>query len=230
MSQYPSSQFRYLSEDTLSALHSLSPEDSIVLFTPVVPHPPDSDLQGQNVDPFEPLGRALSRYHARIRHVPYIPEIGLTKTLLLFFKNASAVIVVWCEPTSALRSHAQLYMPGSQNGTTKSFMGQMQFLKDTRKALYPTRAQANDRARVPLIVITTGPSGSLLDQNVGMHDYDTVLYCPYSAQALADLADTLYDGDLSNHQAAFGAASGEVSRLSLGVKKEQEHSNEIVEN
>ena len=40
-----------------------------MLLTPVVPLPSQesTDLS----DPFEPLGRALARRHARVRHVPY---------------------------------------------------------------------------------------------------------------------------------------------------------------
>lgn len=57
-------------------------------------------------DPFEPLGRALSRSHPRIRHVPYTISGGLTSTHMTFLNLASAVVLVLCNASSAF-SEAQ---------------------------------------------------------------------------------------------------------------------------
>lgn len=57
-------------------------------------------------DPFEPLGRALSRSHPRIRHVPYTLSGGLTSTHMTFLNLASAVVLVLCNASTAF-SEAQ---------------------------------------------------------------------------------------------------------------------------
>lgn len=53
----------------LSSIRLLQSTDVIILLTPVVI--PISQDPTDISDPFEPLGRSLSRRHARIRHVPY---------------------------------------------------------------------------------------------------------------------------------------------------------------
>ncbi|KAF2491889.1 hypothetical protein BU16DRAFT_585060 [Lophium mytilinum] len=73
-------------------LRALHPSSFLVLFTPVVP--PPSPSASPNTDPFEPLGRALAQHHARIRHVPYVPSVGMTDTHLAFLRHAGAVVVV----------------------------------------------------------------------------------------------------------------------------------------
>ena len=52
------------------------------------------------MDPFEVFGRALSTYHAQIRHVPYVAKVGFTDTHDQFIDEADAVITVVCEPES----------------------------------------------------------------------------------------------------------------------------------
>ncbi|KAF2454484.1 hypothetical protein BDY21DRAFT_366248 [Lineolata rhizophorae] len=55
----------------------------------------DADVDDEPpMDPFEPLGRALSRHHRRVRHVPFVPRVGLTATHGPFVALAGAVIVV----------------------------------------------------------------------------------------------------------------------------------------
>lgn len=64
-----------LLQDTSRALpeiRALKETDLIILLTPMVmPMNKESTVVS---DPFEPLGRALARSHARIRHVPYLPR------------------------------------------------------------------------------------------------------------------------------------------------------------
>ncbi|KAF2146034.1 uncharacterized protein K452DRAFT_294643 [Aplosporella prunicola CBS 121167] len=104
------------SAPALAALRALHPQGILLLLTPAVPPLSSSSSsssssttssgstskqqQNEPMDPFEPLGRALSRYHRRIRHVPYVPTVGLTETHLAFLAHAAAVVLV----VSAARS------------------------------------------------------------------------------------------------------------------------------
>ena len=81
-----------------SPLLSIPPTSIVLLLTPTVPRTnPDSPS-----DPFEPLGRALSRSIQRLRHVPYTLSAGLTSTHLAFLERATAVVLVLCNTSSAL--------------------------------------------------------------------------------------------------------------------------------
>lgn len=107
---------------TLSAIRSLPRSSNLVLFAPVVPPEPEpvpaegavQEPPGKHgssradadapMDPFEPLGRALSRHHSRVRHVPYVPSVGMTTTHQTFLEHAAAVVlVVACNRSN--RSH-----------------------------------------------------------------------------------------------------------------------------
>lgn len=87
------------SSRSLASVRSLAPEALIVLFTPVlVPSKVGTAPSTKEfIDPFESLGQALSEHHKRIRHVPYVPKVGLTKTHVAFVRLAGAVVVVTCE-------------------------------------------------------------------------------------------------------------------------------------
>ena len=89
---------------TPSPLLLLSTDSVVLLLTPMVPL---IDARGGELDPFEPLGRALSRTQPRIRHVPYMLSAGLTPTHLAFLSRAAAVILVLACTSSAL-TEAQL--------------------------------------------------------------------------------------------------------------------------
>jgi len=82
-----------------SPLLSLPAGSVILLMTPTVP-PPRAHVGP--ADPFEPLGRALSRHQPRVRHVPYTLSIGLTPTHMAFLERVGAVILVLACPSSAL--------------------------------------------------------------------------------------------------------------------------------
>ncbi|KAI9741976.1 MAG: hypothetical protein M1834_000365 [Cirrosporium novae-zelandiae] len=77
---------------TLSTLPDLDPSSFVVLLTPIVPLLDPS----QNLDPFEPLGRALARRHNKLRHVPYDFTLGITSVHATFLSRAAAVIFVAC--------------------------------------------------------------------------------------------------------------------------------------
>lgn len=87
------------SSEGLAAISNLSKAASILLFTPVItPARHEKATHWTGTDPFESFGRALSAYHKRIRHVPFIPKIGYTDTHAAFLSQADAIIVVVCEP------------------------------------------------------------------------------------------------------------------------------------
>lgn len=88
-----------LSKDPTPLLN-LPPTSVLVLFSPTVLSPFGSESAAAS-DPFEPLGRALSRAHSRIRHVPYTVSAGLTGTHLAFLSRSSAVVLVLCNASSA---------------------------------------------------------------------------------------------------------------------------------
>lgn len=71
--------------------------DLVLLLTPVVP--PVDDTSG--LDPFEPLGRGLAKYHPWVRHVPYTAQGGITSTHVGFIKRAKIIVFVITGPTSS---------------------------------------------------------------------------------------------------------------------------------
>ena len=81
--------FTALSQTDLSTLRALPSSANLVLFTPAIPSTCD-------IDPFEPLGKALSVYHRRVRHVPYLPSRGMTSTHETFCHHAASIIIVVC--------------------------------------------------------------------------------------------------------------------------------------
>lgn len=89
----------------LERLRRLNEAEIITLFTPMVPHPPCTTL-AKNMDPFEPLGRALPR---KVRHVPYRLDYGKTEMHTDFLPSSGAVIVVICATANVLKFHAQAF-------------------------------------------------------------------------------------------------------------------------
>lgn len=89
-----------LSSRSLGSLPSLPPNSLVLLLTPVLApaHVDQSTLDSNTTDPFEAFGRELSKYHHRLRHVPYLPRVGMTDTHAAFIEQAAAVVVVICEP------------------------------------------------------------------------------------------------------------------------------------
>lgn len=87
---------------------NLPPTSVLVLLAPTLLSQaiPTNPANAAASDPFEPLGRALSRSHPRIRHVPYTISGGLTSTHMTFLNLASAIVLVLCNASSAF-SEAQ---------------------------------------------------------------------------------------------------------------------------
>lgn len=89
-----------LSSRSLGSLRSLPPTSLVLLLTPVLApaYMDNSALDSNTTDPFEAFGRELSKHHHRLRHVPYLPKVGMTDTHIAFIEQAAAVVVVICEP------------------------------------------------------------------------------------------------------------------------------------
>jgi len=85
------------SQPYLPLTNLLKEGDLLLLLTPGIP--PDPRL-GHNVttDPFEPLGKALAKYHPWVRHVPYLPRNGITGTHVVHIQLAAVVIFVISGP------------------------------------------------------------------------------------------------------------------------------------
>ena len=86
-------------QPTVSPLLSVPDSSVILLLTPTVPQ---LSPRSQTSDPFEPLGRTLSRLHPRIRHVPYSLSVGLTSTHVAFLRRTNAVVMMMVCMSSAL--------------------------------------------------------------------------------------------------------------------------------
>ncbi|KAI7235293.1 hypothetical protein KC330_g4328 [Hortaea werneckii] len=84
----------------IAQLRDLPASAILMLFTPVmisyVPAPNTPPPSKLATDPFESLGKAFSKHHRRIRHVPYVPAVGFTDTHEAFLAQADAVILVSC--------------------------------------------------------------------------------------------------------------------------------------
>lgn len=117
---------------TLERLRRLNEAEIITLFTPIVPHPPSTTL-AKNMDPFEPLGRALPR---KVRHVPYRLDCGKTEMHTDFLPSSGAVIVVICATANVLRFHSQ------------AFEKQLQFARGIAKEV----KESDPAASIPLAV------------------------------------------------------------------------------
>lgn len=90
---------------TLARLRQLNEAEIITLFTPVVPHSPVGSL-AKDMDPFEPLGRALPR---QVRHVPYRLDAGMTALHGDFLPSSGTIMVVICATENVLRYDAKAF-------------------------------------------------------------------------------------------------------------------------
>ncbi|CAG5152492.1 uncharacterized protein ALTATR162_LOCUS2792 [Alternaria atra] len=127
--------------ETLERLRRLNEAEIITLFTPFVPHPPSTTL-ATDMDPFEPLGRALPR---QVRHVPYRLDHGMTEMHADFLPATGAVVVVICATTNVINHDAQ------------AFEGQLRFARDMVKKI----SQSDIVAGIPvmLLLVDDGAAG-----------------------------------------------------------------------
>lgn len=91
LSQTAQDTARFLNRDAacLKDIRDLYPDENLALLTPYLP-----SSSKPASDPFEPLGRALEAHRGELRHIPYVPENGLTPTHLAFLQHAAAVVLV----------------------------------------------------------------------------------------------------------------------------------------
>lgn len=184
-------RFTAFDEDAIHAFRTIPGNGTVLLLTPVVQHPLTSGLQDENVDPFEPFGRALSQHHKKIRHVPYLPGKNLSETHMEFLQRSSAVIMVCCEPTSSLQSASQV-SSRSPSLDAQVFNGQRRVASQVHQVLQARPGQGSEHKDVALIAVGTGPPGCLLDQGIGFDGFSTVAYCPYETGAMEQVAGMLY--------------------------------------
>lgn len=102
-----SSDVRFMrsSSSSLKILNSLPTDQLVVLFTPAIPSADGPE------DPFECLGRSLSKRHARVRHVPFVAKVGLTDLHAAWIRKAGAVVVVNCDPALLIDTKTNSNMP-----------------------------------------------------------------------------------------------------------------------
>ena len=122
--------FQKVDRGQLSVWRGAPPSSNLVLFTPAIPSTSD-------IDPFEPLGRALSAYHGQVRHVPYLPTRGMTTTHSTFCSVAGSIVIVACQIIEG-------YGPIS----SASLRGQQHAVRDIRDV-----ALAN---QIPIVLIEIG--------------------------------------------------------------------------
>ncbi|CAK4032633.1 Hypothetical predicted protein [Lecanosticta acicola] len=162
----------------MASFRNLSSSGTIVLFTPVITPAGSgkaSNKTSESVDPFEILGRAFSRHHRRIRHVPYVPRVGFTETHDAFLSQADAVIVVICEPETA--KHEAL---GHQVDFAEAAHGGLD-------GNYFERPASN-----PMILIQCGdPNGSFWPD---LSTFDSVLKCrAYDTEMAQQIARKIFN-------------------------------------
>lgn len=133
------------SPSDLTTLRSIPPTALVLLLTPVLT-PVMAKKAGtisESTDPFEFFGRELSKLHHRLRHVPYVPKVGLTKTHTSFIEQAAAIIVVNCEPIDS-DSH--------------SLASQYDFAKAVLKEKLDYESECEDEDEVPLVLLRFEPN------------------------------------------------------------------------
>ena len=156
----------------LSRLRHLNEAEVITMFTPLVPHPPGSPL-ARNMDPFEPLGRALPR---QVRHVPYRLDIGMTETHVDFLSASGAILIVICSPDNVLE-----YDPGASDS-------QSRFAKNILKKV----AEDPSLVNVPIVLLVVSNSTKQLHE-YGVDDFATLVsLTDYTADALTNAARLLF--------------------------------------
>jgi hypothetical protein len=154
--------FQKLDDDDISTLRGVPPSATLVLFTPAIPSRFD-------IDPFEPLGKALCRYHRTVKHIPYRPDVGMTVTHSAFCVDAGSVIIIVCQVTE---NHGPV--------SSGSLKGQQNFARDVGDL-----AKSYD-APVLLVEIGEGDCSK---------EFDLVVKCnDYSSQTLRRVADLIFQG------------------------------------
>jgi hypothetical protein len=158
-------------------IRKLASAEMIILFTPVIipAHMDRAAILKDKTDPFEPLGRALSEHHARIRHVPFVPHVGFTSTHYAFLTQASAVVTVVCEPDS---------------GKAQSVEEQVGFVESAREAVEDVQERYGGTVPFLLIECCSDALRPLLE----MEEPVAAVACEaYTADVAETIADAVWD-------------------------------------
>lgn len=157
----------------LGRLRLLNEAEVITMFTPLVPHPPGSRL-ARNMDPFEPLGRALPR---QVRHVPYRLDYGMTETHADFLSASGAIVIVICATDNVLEYDAG------------AFESQLRFAKNIMKKA----AEDSSLVNVPIVLLLVSSGSAKQTQEYGVDEFATlVTLTEYTTDALTNAASLLF--------------------------------------
>lgn len=183
------------SSHVLAELRDLPATSVLLLFTPVmvpfgflsynkrVAKPSEvskARLEKIDTDPFEHLGRALSKHHPRIRHVPYVLSVGLTDIHEAFMMQAGGIVVVTCEP----ETKGNRRVLTTRDSTLDALLAkQADFIESVKTAL------DDEDCRVPLVNLHIGDDERRPDGT----DYESIWIADrYSADAVARTVQLLY--------------------------------------
>lgn len=175
--QLQSSNVRFVqsSSSSLRTLSSLATDRLIVLFTPAIPLTDAHKREHGSEDPFECFGRALSKRHARVRHVPFVAKVGLTDLHVAWIRRAAAIVVVTCEPT----------LPADANDNS-NMSGQVKFAADVSDTLSSIQGASPN---IPLSCVYITP---LAAAPQGTGNYENLLACSsYSVANMEKAASML---------------------------------------
>ncbi|KAF2855083.1 hypothetical protein T440DRAFT_514130 [Plenodomus tracheiphilus IPT5] len=157
----------------LRRLQRLNEAEIITLFTPFVPHPTSTSL-AKDMDPFEPLGRALPR---RVRHVPYRLENGITEMHTDFLPTTGAVMIVICVTSNVL------------NYSAHAFEQQVKFARDMAKQI----AHGDCIAEVPVVLLLADDNSSNQAYTNAMQDFPALVAInDYTTTALTSAVRALF--------------------------------------
>ncbi|OAL01603.1 hypothetical protein IQ06DRAFT_201569, partial [Phaeosphaeriaceae sp. SRC1lsM3a] len=160
-------------EGILGRLRKLNDAEVITLFTPFVPHPPSSTL-AKDMDPFEPLGRALPR---KVRHVPYRLDKGMTELHGDFLPSSGAVVAVVCV-TDNVMSH-----------NPRAFEQQINFARDIWRKIAETQSIAG----VPALLLLASSDAAGRAYANAMPEFPAIVMVEdYTTSALADAVRVLF--------------------------------------
>jgi hypothetical protein len=159
------------SSRNLTSLRSLAPNSLVILLTPVLApaHANHVNRESKTTDPFESFGRELSKLHHRLRHVPYVPKVGMTDTHIAFIEQAAAVVVVICKPADSDKESLPL-----QQSFAEEVLGR--------------REELADEDEKPFVLVRFDSTGSDTDD-----EYSNVLHAPaLSKQSATKAAQLLF--------------------------------------
>ncbi|KAF2711123.1 hypothetical protein K504DRAFT_350742, partial [Pleomassaria siparia CBS 279.74] len=141
----------------LSRLRRLNEAEIITLFTPFVSHPPSTVL-ARNMDPFEPLGRALPR---QVRHIPYRLDAGMTEYHTDFLPSSGAVIMVLCATENVISRNAQ------------AFEQQIKFAQNILRKVHENKSLAN----IPVVLLLFTNSAASQVHEDQLSDFPVLVSC-----------------------------------------------------